>query len=56
MKKNRMTAKQMREMVGCAVNYRGREATVESVRPDMQMMRVVWDGGAAIIRPSELSS
>jgi len=53
-KTNRMTAVQMRAMVGRTASYRGREVTIESVRPDMQMMRLAWDGGAAIIRPSEL--
>lgn len=54
-KTTRLTAKQMREMIGCSVNYRGREAVIETVRPDMQMMLVRWDGGSAIIRPEELA-
>jgi hypothetical protein len=57
----KMTAKEMRQMVGCKVNYRGREATIESVRPDMERLglpslRLVWDGGVAILRPCEIAA
>lgn len=53
----RMTARQMRQMVGSRVSYRGREAVIASVRPDMGMMELQLDsGGTAIIRPSELGS
>ncbi len=55
-----LTTKQMREMVGCKVSYRGREGTIASVRPDMERVGmpslcVELDcGDTAILRPSEL--
>jgi hypothetical protein len=56
-----LTARQLRCMVGCGVSYRGRWATVLSVRPDMERLGLpslclaVEGSGIAVIRPSELA-
>jgi hypothetical protein len=58
----RIKASELREMVGCAVSYKGREGTIESVRPDMESCGMpslcirMQDGGVAILRPQELAS
>lgn len=60
-KAKRMTANELRQMVGCKVSYRGHDATVDYVRPDMERLglpsiKLVWaDGGAAILRPTEIA-
>ena len=57
-----MIAREMRQMVGCKVSYRGREATIEGVRPDMERAGLpslrlqIAGGGVAIIRPGELAA
>lgn len=56
----KLTSRQLREMIGCGVSYRGREAVVLSVRPDMERLGlpslvVILDGEQiAVLRPSEL--
>lgn len=59
----KLTAKELRSMVGCSVSYRGREAVVVNAMPDMGapspgMLRLefVNGGGSAIVRPSELGA
>lgn len=47
-------------MVGCRVSYRGHDALIVSVDPDLGapnpgMLNLVWDGGSAIVRPSEVA-
>lgn len=49
----KMTATEMRAMVGCRVSYRSQDLEIVAVRPDMQMMRL---SNGAIIKPSELAS
>ena len=58
----KLTAKEMREMVGCSVSYRGCQGTIQSVRPDMERVGMpslcirFEGGGVAILRPSELAN
>jgi hypothetical protein len=58
----KLTACQLRAMVGCRVSYKGREATVLYVRPDMERLGlpslglvILDETGLAVIRPSELA-
>lgn len=56
MANKKLTARQMRAAIGCKVMYRGNDATIiRAERLQQWMWLILWDGGSAIIKPSELA-
>lgn len=57
LKSTKQTARTMRQMVGCRVNYRGTDGEIVGIfKAKEWMMRVALDDGrTAILKPSELA-